>query len=73
MCKPTNYDNSVMAEAISECIHSDIHREILHATLINGWSYERAAEKVGFSSRQVSRIMDKNAPLLDEWMRRKMS
>lgn len=74
MCKPqVKYDNSVMAEAIAESIHDEQHREILHAALINGWSYERIAEKVGISSRHVSRIMDKNAPQLDDWLRRKMS
>ena len=74
MCKPkTKYDNSAMATAIAECIHNEIHRDILHATLINGWSYERVAEKVNMSPRHVSRIMDKDAPLLDEWLSQKMS
>lgn len=73
MCKPTNYDNSVMAEAIAEAIHSKMHRDILHATLIDGVSYEQIAEQVQRSPRHISRIMEKDAPLLDEWMRRKMS
>jgi AraC-like DNA-binding protein len=74
MCKPKlKYDNTPMAEAISECIHSDLHRQILHAVLIDGWSYEAIAEKVKYSPRHVSRIMDKNAPLIDEWLRQKMS
>ena len=74
MCKPkSKYDNTPMAEAIAEAIHSDLHRQILYAVLIDGWSYERVAEKTERSSRQISRIMDKNAPLLDEWLRQKMS
>jgi len=74
MCKPkSKYDNTPMAEAIAECIHNDLHRQILHDALINGWSYERIAEKVEKSPRHISRIMDKNAPLLDEWLRKKMS
>jgi len=74
MCKPSfKYDNTPMAEAIAECIHNDLHRQILHDALINGWSYERIAEKADRTPRQVSRIMDKNAPLLDEWLRQKMS
>ena len=74
MCKPTiRYDNTPMAEAIAECIHNVQHREILHATLIDGWSYERIAEKVQYSPRHISRIMDQNAPLLDEWLRQKKS
>lgn len=74
MCKPkSKYDNSVMAEAIAEAIHSELHRQILHAVLIDGWSYERIAEQVRYSPRHISRIMDKAAPLLDEWLRQKMS
>ncbi len=74
MCKPTfRYDNTPMAEAIAECIHNELHRQILHAVLIDGWSYERIAEKVRYSPRHISRIMDKAAPLLDEWLRQKMS
>ncbi len=74
MCKPkSKYDNTPMAEAIAEAIHSDLHRQILYAVLIDGWSYERIAEKVRYSPRHISRIMDKAAPLLDEWLRQKMS
>ncbi len=74
MCKPTfRYDNTPMAEAIAECIHNELHRQILHAVLIDGWSYERIAEKVRYSPRHISRIMDKTAPLIDDWLRRKMS
>lgn len=68
-----SYDNTPMAEAIAECIHSEMHREILHAVLIDGWTYERVAEKVDRSPRHVSRIIAKEAPQLHEWMRRKMS
>ena len=74
MCKPSfKYDNTPMAEAIAECIHNDLHREIMRDALINGWSYERIAEKVDMSPRHISRIMDKNAPLVDDWLRQKMS
>jgi len=74
MCKPkSTYNNTLMAEAIAEAIHSELHREILHAVLIDGWSYERIAEKIGYSPRHVSRIMDKDAPRLDEWIGQKMS
>ena len=74
MCKPAyQYDNTPMAEAIRETIHSELRREILHAVLIDGWSYERIAEKVKYSPRHISRIMDEEAPRLDEWLRQKMS
>ena len=74
MCKPTfPYGNSQMAEAIAEAIHNELHRKILHAVLIDGWSYERIAQEVQYSPRHISRIMDKEAPKLDEWLGRKMS
>ena len=74
MCKPkTRYDNTPMAEAIAEAIHSELHREILRAVLLDGWSYERIAEKVQYSPRHISRIVDKAAPVLDDWLRQKMS
>jgi len=74
MGKPSiSYDNTPMAEAIAEAIHSDIHRLILHAVLIDGWSYERIAEKAKYSARQISRIMDKDVPQLEEWLSQKMS
>ena len=74
MGKPSiPYDNSVMAEAIAEAIHSDIRRGILHAVLIDGWSYERIAEKAEYSARHISRIMDQNVPRLEEWLSQKMS
>ena len=42
MCKPKfKYHNTRMAEAIAESVHSELHRRILHAVLIDGWTYER--------------------------------
>ena len=74
MCKPKiTYDNTPMAHAISECIHSDLHRQILHAVLIDGWSYERTAEVVDRTPRQVSYIVEKQAPRLEEWICQKNS
>lgn len=67
------YDNTAMAEAISECIHSELRREILHAVLIDGWTYERVAEKVDRSPRHVGRIIAQESPALHEWIARKMS
>ena len=68
-----SYDNTPMAEAIAECIHNDLHRQILHAVLIDGWTYERIAEKVERSPRHVGRIIAQAEPQLHEWLRQKMS
>ena len=69
MCKPKlQYDNSRMSHAISECIHSELHRTILHAILIDGWTYERTAEAVDRTPRQVAYIVEKTAPRLEAWM-----
>ncbi len=74
MCKPSyHYGNSEMAHAISEIIHSDLYRTILHAILIDGWTYERTAEAVGRTPRQVAYIVGKHAPRLEEWLGRKTS
>ena len=69
MCKPKlQYDNSRMSHAISECIHSDLHRTVLHAILIDGWTYERTAEIVDRTPRQVAYIVDKAVPRLEVWL-----
>ena len=69
-----DYDNSAMAEAISESIHNAMHREILRLRLIDGLTYEQIAERVDRTPRQIGRIMAKETPRLHDWMqRRKMS
>ena len=74
MCKPSyHYGNSEMAHAISEIVHSDLHRAILHAVLIDGWTYERTAEAVDRTPRQVASIVGKHAPRLEEWLGQKTS
>lgn len=74
MCKPAyQYDNTPMAEAIAEAIHNELHRKILHAVLIDGWSYERAAEAMDRTPRQVGYIIAKEAPRLQEWICQKTS
>ena len=74
MCKPKlDYDNTRMSHAISECIHSDLHRTILHAILIDGWTYEHTAEIVDRTPRQVAYIVAKHGPRLQEWICQKTS
>jgi len=74
MCKPAySYDNTTMAHAISECIHSELHRKVLYAVLIDGWTYERTAEAVDRTPRQVGYIIAKKTPQLSEWICQKTS
>ena len=56
-----DYDNSAMERLIDEKIHNADHRAVLKLRLIDGKSYERIAEEVGISPRQVGYIIAKNA------------
>lgn len=49
--------NSEIAERISEHIHSERNRRIMHMKLIDGLTYERIAEVVEMSPRHVKRIV----------------
>ena len=51
------YRNSQCREAIEEWIHSDRDRKILCLRLIHGWTFERIAEEVDMSDKQVRRIV----------------
>ena len=60
----TDYDNSAMARLIDEKIHSDLHRRVLKLRLIDGWTYERIAEAVDRSPRQIGYILARETPRL---------
>jgi DNA-directed RNA polymerase specialized sigma24 family protein len=60
----TDYDNSAMSKLIEEKIHNDLHRRVLMLRLIDGWTYERIAEAVDRSPRQIGYIIAKEAPRL---------
>ena len=63
-----DYTNSEMRKAIDECIHNDMYRKILRLRMIDGWTYERIAEKVNRTPRHVNRIVKNNLPMLREKM-----
>jgi len=42
---------------IDEWIFNEQHRQILKLNLLDGWTYERLAEKFEMSPRQVARII----------------
>ena len=49
--------NSEIESRISEFIHSERNRNILRMKLIDGLTYERIAEIVDMSPRQISNIV----------------
>lgn len=51
------YANSQIRALIDEWIHSDRDRQILSLRLINGFTFERIAELVDMSDKQVKRIV----------------
>ena len=67
------YTNSEMESAIAECIHNAMHREVLRLRLIDGLTYEKIAEKVDRTPRQVASIMAKTTPVLYKWLCKKTS
>lgn len=55
--------NSQIAEIIDEQIHSERDRRILKMKLIDGITYERIAEAVEMSPRQIKTIVSRIAAL----------
>ena len=49
--------NSEIAERISEHVHSERNRRIMHMKLIDGYTYEKIAEVVEMSPRQIKNIV----------------
>lgn len=60
----SDYDNTPMLEAINECVHNAVHREVLRLRLVDGMTYERIAGQLKISPRQVGYIMAKYTPTL---------
>lgn len=44
---------------IDEFVHSQLHREVLKARLIDGLKYDELAERFNYSTRQMKRIVYK--------------
>ena len=53
------YTNSEIDRLISEQIHNERNRRIMHLRLVDGLTYERIAEAVEMSPRQVYRLVKK--------------
>lgn len=56
---PNNIDipRSAWEKLIDEWIFNDLHRKMLKLNLLDGWTYERIAENVDMSTRQVARLL----------------
>ena len=52
-----NITNSEIDNLISEYIHSERDRKILHLRLIDGFTYEKIADKEDMSVRQIKNIV----------------
>lgn len=63
-----NFTNTEIRTAIDECIHNDMHRDMLKMRLIDGWTYERIAEAVDRSDKNVSYIIRRFGPLVFEFL-----
>ena len=58
------YTNSQIQAAINEYIHSFRDRKILSMRLIDGLTYERIAEEMDMSVRQIKNIVYRNEETL---------
>ena len=58
------YTNSQAREAIAEFIHSSRDRIVLEKRLIDGLTYEKIAEDMGMSVRQIKNIVYKSEDIL---------
>ena len=71
MCKPVpKYENSRMAEAIEECIHSDRDRLILRRRLIDGWCFKDIEQEAHLERQQVGRIISRGSAEAFEYLER---
>ena len=56
---PNNIDipRSEWERLVDEWIFNEQHRQMLKLNLLDGWTYERLAEKFEMSTRQVARVI----------------
>lgn len=54
-----NITNSEIDHLINEYIHNQKYREVLHYRLVDGLTYEKIADKMDMSVRQIKNIVYK--------------
>ena len=57
---PADYSNSEIEEIIKEYIHSERDRSVLYSRYIDGYTYEKIAEKHDLSVRHIKNIIYKH-------------
>ena len=58
------YTNSQIRELIQEYIHSSRDRSVLLLRLVDGLTFERIAEEMDMSPRQIKNIVYRNEEIL---------
>lgn len=54
-----NISNSEIDNLINEWIHSERDRQVLHLRLVDGLTYEKIADRMEMSDRQIKNIVYK--------------
>ena len=62
------YTNSEIQKLIDEHIHSERDRLIMKMCFIEGYTYEKIAEKVDLTPRHISRIISKHMEKLNTYL-----
>lgn len=63
-----DYTNSEMKHIIDEHIHSERDRQILKYCYTDGYTYEKIAELVDMSSRQIATIISKGTLIIEKYL-----
>ena len=66
--KSLDLPRSEWERLIHEWIFNEQHREMVKLNLLDGWTYEKIAEKYGMPPRQIARIL----PGLEEHLFKKI-
>ena len=62
--KAENLSKAMIETLIDEFVHVQLHRDVLKARLLDGMKYDELAEKFGYSTRQIKRIVYKSEEIL---------
>lgn len=57
--KADGLSTTMIETLIDEFVHSELHRNVLKARLLDGMKYDDLAERFGYSTRQIKRIVYK--------------
>lgn len=63
-----SYTNSQMEQLIDDHIHNAMHRQVLKLRLIDGLTYEKIAEDVDRTPRQIGYILSRDIPVISKYL-----